>query len=178
MAASAVVGTHPSSPSPSAIMGVSLSTASLASGPFATNTTLSPSAVSRASNDVTLRAFAERSPSWRRISLLNVLATLLNTAAGRACKPLGFGRMIASEVTVGPVSVSAAARCAVQRQGQHRGLADDSRAGSIDSVRDPLAVRDDHFREQALGVGRDVVEIEFDQRRAGIHFVTDLYPAA
>ena len=107
--ASADAGMQPSSPRPSAIIGVSLSTASRASGPLATSRTLSPRAVSRAINDVTLRALAKRSPSCSRISLLNVLAVLLSTAAGRACKPFGFGRMIASEVTVGPTSAAAAA---------------------------------------------------------------------
>jgi hypothetical protein len=61
--AGADTGTQPSSPRPSAIIGVSLSSASRASGPLATSKTLSPRAVSNAIKDVTLRAFAERSPS-------------------------------------------------------------------------------------------------------------------
>jgi len=33
---------------------------------------------------------------------------LLKTVAGRACSPFGFGRMIASDVTVGPACSLAA----------------------------------------------------------------------
>jgi hypothetical protein len=90
--AGAETGTQPSSPSPSAIIGVSLFTASRASGPLAKSTTLSPRAVSSAIKDVTLRAFAERSPSCSLISLLNAFAVLLKTAAGCAWRPFGFGK--------------------------------------------------------------------------------------
>ena len=157
-------------------MGVSLSTASLASGPFATK------------HDLVAQ---RRLESQQRCDTARVRRTIAELEADIALERLGNAAQYGCGPSMQTVRIwqndclrsngracfgLRCRRCAVQRQGQHRGLADDSRAGSIDSVADPLAVRDDHLRQQALGVGRDVVEIELDERRAGIHSVTYLYP--
>ena len=64
---------------------------------------------------------------------------------------------------------------AIQCQSQHSSLANRRRARSVNGVRNALAVRDDQLGQQALRVGRDVIQIEFDERSARIHLVPNLY---
>ena len=66
-------------------------------------------------------------------------------------------------------------RCAVECQGQYRSLPNICGARSINHARNTFAVRDDHFGQQALGIGRHVIQFEFDQRRARFDLVTYLY---
>ena len=65
---------------------------------------------------------------------------------------------------------------AVQCQCQDRSFADFRRAGPVNRARYTLAVRDDDFGEQALGIGRHIIQIKLDQRRARLYFVSDLDP--
>ena len=68
---------------------------------------------------VMLRAFAWRSPSWSLTSLWKLFARFASTAAGRACRPVGFGTMIGSEVTVGAFASRSPLRrrrCKCQRE--------------------------------------------------------------
>ena len=55
---------------------------------------------------ITLFAFAWSSPRLSRMSLSNFCASFDRTAAGRACRPVGFGMTTASEVTVRPVGTA------------------------------------------------------------------------
>ena len=125
---------------------------------------------------VTLRAFACRSPSWSLIADWKLFARLASTAAGRACRPVGFGMTMASEVIVAAplgrrrgirpppsVTVNSASLPAVTKP-----LARSQR-------RHALAVGDDDLREQALRVRGEEIEIELDQRRAALHLVADLH---
>ena len=55
---------------------------------------------------ITLLAFAWSSPRLSGISLSYFCARLDSTAAGRACRPVGFGMTTASEVTVRPAGTA------------------------------------------------------------------------
>ncbi len=61
-----------------------------------------------------------------------------------------------------------------QRQFQHHILAGSHPAGRGFKLRDPFAIGDDNLREQAFGVGGDVVGVELDQRIAHLHRITGL----
>ncbi len=114
--AGAGAGLAPSSPRPEASSGVSAAMASVASGPSAISTTLSPYPISRPMTETTLLALAWSLPRWSRTRDLNFLARLASTAAGRACSPVELGTNTASEVTRCPLSSSPeAARAARSR---------------------------------------------------------------
>ena len=107
VASASETGTTPSSPRPSRRASASSSAAWAASGPRAMTWTLCPASTSRPMMAITLFAFAWSSPRLSRMSLSYFCARLARTAAGRACRPSGFGRMTACEVTLRPAGEGA-----------------------------------------------------------------------
>ena len=85
------------SPEPDASRRASAAAASPASGPAASTRTLSPNFVASAISATTDFAFALSLPRRRRISDLYFFASAANTAAGRACRPWGFGSVTSSD---------------------------------------------------------------------------------
>ena len=63
---------------------------------------------------------------------------------------------------------------AVERQRENRRFADDRGSGAIGGSRDDFAVRDDHFGQETLGVGGNIVQVELDERRARVDLVSHL----
>ena len=114
---------------------------------------------------VTLRALACRSPSWSLIADLKLFARFASTAAGRACRPVGFGITIASDVTVVAAVGRQRGGRSVHRDREQRVLSRRHAAARALQPCHALAVGDDDLREQALRVRGEKVEIELDQRR-------------
>ncbi|MGF6803960.1 hypothetical protein OKW48_007456 [Paraburkholderia youngii] len=105
-AAAAGAGASPGfSPDPSASSRATLLAASAASGPRASTRSLSPNFVASPMSATTDLAFALASPRSKRISDLNFFASTATTAAGRACRPAGFGSVISPE-RIAPVALA------------------------------------------------------------------------
>ncbi len=83
------------------------SIACAASGPVAVTVIFSAFATARPMIDMIDFAFAESSPRRSRMSDLKPLARFTSVADGRACRPVGFGTRIASDVTVLPPDAAA-----------------------------------------------------------------------
>ena len=173
--AGAGAGAQPSSPQPSASTAASFSTAAAASGPLATTCTFAPCDTSSPMIAVTLRALACRSPNWSLMTDWKLFARFASTAAGRACRPVGFGITTASDVIV--VAAAADAAPPLRREGhrEQRVLPGRHVAAGAFPRRHALAVGDDDLGQQALGVGGKEIEIERDQRRAGPHLVAEFH---
>ena len=172
-------GTTPSSPRPSRSASASSLAASAASGPWAMTWTLCPWATSMPMMAITLLALAWSSPRLSRMSLSYFCARLDRTAAGRACRPAGFGRMIASRGHAaarrrGCVLGRAVRRVAASVASATSSAPGGHQAGARRERRDAVGVGDHHLGEQALGAGRHLVQVEGDQLVAGPDLVAHL----
>lgn len=100
--ASTDAGAVTASPQPSLSKRVSAATAASASSPSALTCTLSPWTVCNAMIATRDLPLACACGLCRWMVAENALAAWANTAAGRACRPLGLGRLIGCENTASP----------------------------------------------------------------------------
>ena len=117
-------------------------------------------------------------PPLEPMSLSYFCASLDSTAAGRACRPVGFGTTTASEVTVRPVG-TATPSTAPSPAAAERGLRDvvdprGDQARARRERREQVRVGDHDLGEQALRAGGDLVQVEADQLVTGPDPVADL----